>query len=624
MTAAALVGSKRLNEAIKRCLSAKQLEDVIAGGTREEFSDVALASGIGMWTRLGSSNAAALSKMMEIAKDRAFSVQSISQVCVTLATKRQPIPAYLMRKIDLKQRATGKQLASLAWAFARLGHAREFEASIKPKVLDELRVRGKDFAPKELAMVLWSFATLRDDSVLDGFAREVQNRHSLRGFNSQDFSNTLWSLAVLGAKPDLVDFLHAHLRELDVTSFSPQSVSNSIWGFAKLGKPIPSLLAVEVVRRKSELSKFDLHGLLNVLWAMTREEESQLDPGLVELVCTEIGNRDLTRLSAKDFAQVAWGFATLRWNSQWDALSAAATGSALERFTNPDLCLVLWAFAVANRLEVASTFARALATKPLDQGFTTQNLCSTLWSLAELRYWDVALCNRLCDELERNRRVTHGSDLALVAKSLAVFNLTERTALLAQVVLAASHEDCSQRDSLTVLWSCACLGQLSLVRDSAWVRRLAAGEYSSVEAQTQLHQIAKAWQQAFQSPFPAPSPPPPPLLASAATSSRQTRLAALLQHHFSSPGELEQETVVDGLSVDLYLPAHACVVEMDGPQHFFANAPQRPTGTTEFKRRLLAQSGYRVFSISAVDFTQRSVEERKFRVASLAKEIRSL
>ncbi|KAH9253701.1 hypothetical protein BASA81_008319 [Batrachochytrium salamandrivorans] len=619
--------SKRLNGTIKRCLSAKQLEDVIAGGAREEFNDVALASGITMWAQLGSSNPAALSKMMEIAKDRAFSVQSISQVCVTLAKKRQPIPQYLMNKIDLKQRANGKQLATLAWSFARLGHRREFEANIKLKILNELQVRGNDFAPRELVTVLWSFATLRDDSVLDLFAREVQGRKTLIGFNSQDFSNTLWSLAVLGAdrKPDLVNFLHTNLKELDVTSFSSQTISNSIWGFAKLGKPMPRLLAIEVLRRKSELSMFNLHGLLNMLWAITREKD-QLEPGLLELICTEIGNRDLAKLSSKDFTQVAGEFVSLKWTSElaWDKLSAAVMGNALERFTDQDLPIVLWAFAMINRPEVANKFAQTMATKRFDQGFTTQNLCSMFWSLAELRYRDVVLCNRLCDELE-HRQVTKGSDLGLIAKSLAVFNLTGRTKLLTQLVLAAGNGNCSQRDLFTILWSCACLDQLSLVRDSALMQRLVTAtteEYSSVEAQTQLHQVAKAWKQTFQTPFPIHSPLA--IAAATTTSSRQIRLAALLQTHFPLPGDLEQETIVDGLSVDLFLPKYACVVEMDGPQHFFTNAPHMPIGMTEFKRRLLTQSGYRVYSISASDFTQRSVEERKFKIASLAKEIRNL
>ena len=68
---------------------------------------------------------------------------------------------------------------------------------------------------------------------------------------------------------------------------------------------------------------------------------------------------------------------------------------------------------------------------------------------------------------------------------------------------------------------------------------------------------------------------------------------------------MEPEHRAAGLAaVDVALPSARVAVELDGPSHFFANAPSVPVGGTAFKRRLLRALGWQLVSVPHFHWAQ--------------------
>jgi hypothetical protein len=72
---------------------------------------------------------------------------------------------------------------------------------------------------------------------------------------------------------------------------------------------------------------------------------------------------------------------------------------------------------------------------------------------------------------------------------------------------------------------------------------------------------------------------------------------------------LEEQMLLGGISIDLFLPARKLVIETDGPNHFFQN--QEPTGSTKFKRRILEKYGYRVCPVLYSSFRMMGGKEQR-------------
>ena len=68
---------------------------------------------------------------------------------------------------------------------------------------------------------------------------------------------------------------------------------------------------------------------------------------------------------------------------------------------------------------------------------------------------------------------------------------------------------------------------------------------------------------------------------------------------------LVQEYVdsVSGYSIDMFVPAHALAIEVDGPSHFDWKG-RRPLGATLMKRRHLRLLGLRLLSVSFLEWEE--------------------
>jgi RAP domain len=77
----------------------------------------------------------------------------------------------------------------------------------------------------------------------------------------------------------------------------------------------------------------------------------------------------------------------------------------------------------------------------------------------------------------------------------------------------------------------------------------------------------------------------------------------------------ESEATVDGMHVDITLPLHSAVVEINGPHHFSANT-RKELGATALKHRLLRAMGQTVVVVRFQDWA-RSAEGQQQRMARL-------
>ena len=82
----------------------------------------------------------------------------------------------------------------------------------------------------------------------------------------------------------------------------------------------------------------------------------------------------------------------------------------------------------------------------------------------------------------------------------------------------------------------------------------------------------------------------------------------------------EQEADVSGLLVDVLIPSHKVVVELDGPSHFTRNVPHF-LGPAAFKHRMLRAMGYEVLSFTLEDWDNLvdMKAQRRFLEAGLAR-----
>lgn len=90
-----------------------------------------------------------------------------------------------------------------------------------------------------------------------------------------------------------------------------------------------------------------------------------------------------------------------------------------------------------------------------------------------------------------------------------------------------------------------------------------------------------------------------------------TRLQASVEAAVRELGhECVSEGCVQGMSVDIWVPAAGLALEVDGPLHFAANRPQHALGPTRLKRRLLRRCGVRAVALPFYEWKAREPAER--------------
>eukprot|EP00873_Tetraselmis_striata_P037054 jgi/Tetstr1/457318/TSEL_043922.t1 len=252
---------------------------------------------------------------------------------------------------------SGRQLASLTWALARLGwdgprgQLERLLLGVELAAAERL-ASGSMTRPTEVSLLAWSFARL--------------------GYSPDAF------LGELEALPDGGRGLLARLR--------PQEVSNLAWALARLqrtGSPLlPPLTqrAVEVVRSTSRQE------LCVIVWAFAKVGHAS--PAVRENLMPEVASfaaPALHKFGARDLAMLAWGVGKLRVNTA-GLLGGIAAESAgrLREFSPQGLSNLVWALA---RCGVASPGLMApLADEVSERShrFSPQGLANLIWGITQI------------------------------------------------------------------------------------------------------------------------------------------------------------------------------------------------------------------------------------------------
>jgi len=492
---------------------------------------------------------------------------------------------------------------------------------------------------QELGNVAWAFATVgvHCEGLFERIASVATPK--LASFNTQNVANVLWAFAT--ARPrgggDDFPFFRAAAREAakKAKDFKPQELANCLWAFAAAGVRAPpkEFLDAFAIEASAKVHLFTEQGLSNVAWSYSNfDAPPYLD--LFENIEKEVVRRGARELTPQAMANLPWSFANaeLRADDLFDAIGRdIATGGAAiagnrqrpsssssssldddvkdkddekdddqnEDERRPrrgghflEVALHFTEFVPQEFTNVAWAFARNGATYPglydaMAQAvlahaarredpvgnWTRQELANLAWTYACADHVDPALLALLWAAIVDKAKTTRrswtpppgeggafggGDNVEEWALPKWGFELTEMRQLQ-QVVLHLRYEARGGRASNLADVSRAppeFLGDLR--RALADVRPLPS------RAQKEVAQIA-------------------------------VELGFEVSPEFVTP---------EGLSVDVaLLPAsNRLGLEFDGPTHFFRNDPQRPTGRTRFKMRLLRATGWRVLHVPYYDW----------------------
>jgi nicotinamide riboside kinase len=493
-------------------------------------------------------------------------------------------------------------LASIAWAFAKVGHA-------APALLDaiaaEAAPRVGEFDPQALANTAWAFAKVGHaaPALLDAIAAEAALR--MGDFNSQEFSNLAWAFATAGHKaPALLDAIAAEAAPR-VGEFRPQTLANTAWAFAKARHAAPALLDAIGAEAAPRLGEFTSQELVNTAWAFATARHAApalLDaiaaeaalrvgdfkpqalaitawafataghaaPALLDAIAAEAAPR-VSSFDKQALANTAWAFATAGHAAPalFDSIAAEAA-PRLGEFDPQGIANTAWAFATAGHAAPALLDAIAAEAAPRVGEFRPQALVNTAWAFATAGHAASSLFDAIAVEAAPRVGEFNPQVLANMAWSFAVAATLSSAALVHFFghdfgsrcdVLAgsSSHEDLSQLHQWW-LWYASERGQTTELLSQELLQRC-RGAFSAMEA-------------------------------------RPSNLQRQVGSTLSSLGLDPQEEVRTeaGYSLDYVVEwrGRQVAIEVDGPSHFLG---RKPTGTTMLKRQQLRHLGWRLVSI---------------------------
>ncbi|WP_422463915.1 MULTISPECIES: RAP domain-containing protein, partial [unclassified Endozoicomonas] len=441
----------------------------------------------------------------------------------------------------------------------------------------------------------------------------------------QGIANLLWAMAKLvdngqEQTPELYEAVAALLPPVNAqkADFKPQGIVSLLWGMAKLvdngHEQTPELneaLAALLPHVNAQKDQFIPQHIANLLWAMAKLVDSGLEqtPGLNEAVAAllPLVNAQKNQLNAQGIANLLWAMAKLVDNGQEKIPGLMEAAAALlphvnaqkANFTPQAITNLLWAVAklVDNAQQRTPVLNEAVvALLPLvnaqKANFKPQEIANLLWSMAKL------------GELVELNVVTS------TFESL-VYRISENPQL--------SHHDISMS-----LWAVmVCCARLAL--DSNAHRnnvlekhmddlftRLENTSPDNEEDQSIMIMAASWLGRAC------------PFVRHYQTNISKTQADFRDQLQSSIPSlKIEEEKSLNSLPpVDLLLPDHNIVIEIQGPSHYVGGDFNTRKGSTLLKIELLQKAGFEVIEIPAnqllkKDLMKLYIDQIKIRVGIL-------
>ncbi|WP_422450801.1 MULTISPECIES: DUF1601 domain-containing protein [unclassified Endozoicomonas] len=554
-----------------------------------------------------------------------------------------------------KANFTPQEIAILLWAMAKLvDNGQEQTPSLKEAVaalLPHMNAQKDQFIPQHITNLLWAMAKLVDNGLesTPEFNETVtallpQVNAKKANFKPQEITNLLWAMAKLvddgqERTPDFNKAVVALLPHVNVQKdqFIPQHITNLLWAMAKLVdkglERTPGLkktVAALLPQVNAQKANYKPQEITNLLWAMAKLVDSGLEqtPELKDAVAALLPqvNAQKDQFIPQHIANLLWAMAKLEDNGYEqspefnEAVATLLTCVIVQKanFNPQEIANLLWAMAklVDNGHEQTPEFNEAVAvllTCVIVQkaNFKPQEIANLLWAMAKL--------------VDNGQEPTPGLNEAVVAllplvnaqkdqfNAQGIANLLWATAKLGELIelnLATStfeslvcriseNPQLSQHDISMSLWAVmVCCARLALDSNAHknnvlkkhmddLFTRLENTSPNNEEEQSIITMAASWLGRACL------------FVRHYQTNISKTQADFRDQLQSSIPSlKIEEEKSLNSLPpVDLLLPDHNIVIEVQGPSHYVGGDFNTRNGATLLKIALLQKAGFEVIEI---------------------------
>ncbi|WP_422467394.1 MULTISPECIES: DUF1601 domain-containing protein [unclassified Endozoicomonas] len=510
-----------------------------------------------------------------------------------------------------KNQFKAQGIANLLWAMAKLvDNGQEWTAEFNKTVaalLPHVNAQKTNFRPQEITNLLWAMAKLVDN----GYEQTPEFNETVAAllpcviqqkanFNPQEITNLLWSMAKLvdnglERTPVLKEALAALLPHVNVQKeqFNAQDIANLLWAMAKLEdsglertpERKDAMLAL-MPHVNAQKDQFIPQHIANLVWAMAKlvdngyEQTPEFNEGVATLLICVIVQK--ANFNPQEIANLLWAMAKLVDNGleqtpEFNEAVAALLICVIAQkanFNPQEITNLLWAMAklVDNGQEQTPGLNEAVAAllprvNALEDQFTAQGIANLLWATAKLG-----------ELIELN--------LATSTFESLVYRINK-------------HLQFSQEEISMSLWGVmVCCARLSL--DSNGNKNNVFKKHMD-DLFTRLKNTSPDNQEDQSIMFMAASwlGRACPVVRHYHTNISKTQVDFRDQLKSSIPSlKIEEEKSLNSLPpVDLLLPDHNMVIEVQGPSHYVGGDFKTRKGSTLLKIALLQKAGFEVIEI---------------------------
>ncbi|WBA79321.1 DUF1601 domain-containing protein [Endozoicomonas sp. GU-1] len=621
LTQAALL-TTLLDAIIFKCSQKPLARDIDARGIANQLWAMAkLVDNGQQWTPGLKEAVAALLPHVNAQKDQ-FIPQHIANLLWALAKlvvngqKRTPelneaVVALLLRVNAQRDRFHAQGIANLLWAMAKLvDNGQEQTPEFKKVIatlLPRVNVQKDQFTAQGIANLLWAMVKLVDNGqeqtaeLNEAVAALLPHVNAQKNqFIPQHIASLLWAMAKLvdngqEQTPGLKESVAALLPHVQAQKdqFNAQGIANLLWAMAKLVdnglEQTPQLkeaVAALLPHVKVQKDQFNAQDIANLLWAMAKlvNNEQERTPELKEAVAALLphANAQKDQFIPQHTANLLWAMAKLVDNGQAQTPEFKEAVAALlpcvntqkDQFNSRDIAILLWAMAklVDNGQEQASSLKETVTAllsqvSAQEDQFNAQDIANLLWAMAKLG-------------------------------ELVELNVVKSTSELL-VYKISKHPQLSQHDISMSLWGVmVCCARLSTDANADknyllekhmddLFTRLENASPNNRDEQSIIAMAANWLGRAC------------PIVPHYQTtiSKSQTALRDQLQSCIPSLKIAAERSLNSLPPVDLLLPDHNIIIEVQGASHYVCGDFKTRNGSTLLKIALLQKSGFEVIEI---------------------------
>ena len=525
---------------------------------------------------------------------------------------KKTIATLSSRVIALKDQFGALEISNLLWAFAKLvslGHelTTELKEAVTALLLPVIALRDQ-LKHQSIAIVLWAFAKLVDNGlelspeIKETVAALLPRVIVLKDqYNAQGIANLLWAMAKLvdnGLElttelKEAVAILWSRIDELKA-QFIPQNIANLLWALAKLvdngheltpdmKEAVATLLPLVIALK----DQFKPLGIGSQLWALVKlmQHGQELIPEIKEALAALLPYVNVFKY-------------------QFDARTIATLVWVLVKLGN-------------NVQELTPQFRKAAAAllprvSALYDHFNAEDIVGLLWSTGKLTDTGEVLIPEfkevlaaLLPQMNEQRADLKPEEIAKLLMAIGIFgDLIDTAATLTLVESLPCETDkylqLTPDELLMFLWGLlACGAKLYLERNTGnkndmlecLIDRLFThlkNESINNDQRKTIMAQAAGWlgkDYLFNPDYRANN------------SKSEDIFYAQLQSALPSVKIEQEKSLCFMPPVDLFLPEHNIVIEIQGPSHYISQDFQTRNGATLLKIALLQKHGFDVIEI---------------------------